>query len=115
MTPEQIEQLRTRAGHITIDCKLTAFLYDLMRDHVPPGIVEGLMVELPSEPVLYTNGWLAQYASDLATRLKKPNDKEPKLNISDVYKLMEEECPKMKAELNQIDAEWHLEPEEMKF
>ena len=65
--------LRERSGSVTIDSHLVSFLYELMRDHVPPGIVEEVMRKTmgPSE-VVYTNGWLARYAEDVASRLQAP-------------------------------------------
>ena len=63
--------LRQRSGTVTINSKLVSFLYDLMRDHLPPGTVEELVRASEDEPeVTYTNGWLAKYAEDLANRLK---------------------------------------------
>jgi hypothetical protein len=68
--------LRLRSGSVQIPGKLVDFLYTLMRDHIPPGDVERLVCEAvdnyersPQEPNLYSNGWLARYAEDLAKRL----------------------------------------------
>jgi hypothetical protein len=49
-----------------------AFLYELMRDHLPPGKVEELVrnsVDHQGERWEFTNGYLAMYADDLARRL----------------------------------------------
>jgi hypothetical protein len=63
--------IRERSGSITIDCKLTSFLYTLMRDHVQPGDIEDIMLNhVPDAPVEYCNGWLAKYAQDVAIRLQ---------------------------------------------
>lgn len=63
--------LRNRSGSVQIDSKLVSFLYELMRDHLPPGKVEEIVRASEGESnVVYTNGWLAQYAQDLANRLK---------------------------------------------
>jgi len=63
-------KLRESSGNIKINSKLVSFLYELMRDHLPPGKVEEI-VRASNEPdVSYTNGWLAQYAEYLANRLK---------------------------------------------
>jgi len=63
--------LRERSGHIEINSKLVSFLYQLMRDHLATGSVEQLVRESEDESeVTYTNGWLANYAEDLAKRLK---------------------------------------------
>ena len=66
--------MRERSEKIEIDSKLVSFLYELMRDYLTPGIVEKL-VQASQEPhIVYTNGWLAKYAEDLANRLKDQND-----------------------------------------
>lgn len=67
-----MEALRERSGNIRLHSRLTSFLYDLMRDHVPPGVVEQLVQEATDPDVKYTNGWLALYAQDLAQRLQNP-------------------------------------------
>jgi hypothetical protein len=73
---EKTAALRQRSGHVVISSRLVSFLYQLMRDHVPPGIVEELVIESEDEPeITYTNGWLAKYAEDLAGRLKGQEDK----------------------------------------
>lgn len=58
------------AGEVKIDSKLISFLYELMRDHLTPGKVEDLVRNSQIAPVLLTNGYLANYAEDLANRLK---------------------------------------------
>ena len=64
------QKLRIRSGEVNIDSKLTSFLYELMRDHLPPGEVETLVKNSETESQCqYTNGWLALYANDLAKRL----------------------------------------------
>jgi len=71
MKIEQIEAMRERSGHFSSDCKLTSFLYSLLRDHVQPGEVETIMSELDNfETTFYTNGWLAKYAEDISKRLQ---------------------------------------------
>lgn len=68
---EKIETLRKRSGDVQINSRLVSFLYDLMRDHLPPGKVEELVQNAEDEPsIVYTNGWLAKYAEDLSNRLK---------------------------------------------
>ena len=68
---EAMAEMRKRSGEIRIESRLVSFLYELMRDHVPLGIVESIVQASEKEPdVLYTNGWLAKYAEDIANRLK---------------------------------------------
>ena len=53
--------------------RLTAFLYDLLRDGpISPGKLEQLVRDASKVEgeFLYTNGWLAAYAQDLAARLQ---------------------------------------------
>jgi hypothetical protein len=69
MSKEEMNKLRERSGNIKINSRLTSFLYQLMRDHLPAGIVEKLAQESTEPDVLYTNGWLANYADDVAKRL----------------------------------------------
>ena len=67
-----MSDLKCRSGDVTSDDPLVSFLYVLMRDYLPVGIAERL-VEMHSyeETTSFTNGYLANYAKDLATRLKK--------------------------------------------
>lgn len=71
---EQNKLLRIRSGEVNIHSKLTSFLYDLIRDHLPAGTVESLVREAQEPDVQYTNGWLAKYAEDLALRLETKMD-----------------------------------------
>jgi hypothetical protein len=64
-------ELRDRSGTICSDDKVVALLYVLMRDHVTPGVVEELVRTYCHDfSTIYTNGYLAKYAKDLANRLK---------------------------------------------
>ena len=64
-------QLRERSGNVNSRDRLSAFLYELMRDHVTPGKIEELVRSLPhpGEEIKYTNGWLASYCEDVARRI----------------------------------------------
>ena len=61
--------LRDRSGSVTITNQLTGFLYDLLRDHITPGVVEELCRNTRTCETNYSNGWLARYAFDIAKRL----------------------------------------------
>lgn len=51
---------------------LTSFLYLLMRDHLPAGVVVGLIVQSTNkEESIYTNGHLAQFAELCADEMKR--------------------------------------------
>lgn len=64
------EDLCERSGNVKIRSRLTSFLYGLMRDHLTPGTVEELVQESVAVEVTYTNGYLAQYAFDVAKQLQ---------------------------------------------
>lgn len=69
-------RLREDSGSVDYSSSdwLTSFLYELMRDSAPPGAIERLVrnIELESKDGdnLYSNGWLARYAKNLADRLR---------------------------------------------
>lgn len=63
--------LRERSGAIESKDQLVAFLYDLMRDHLPIGTVETLVRgQKGYKSFTFTNGWLAKIAEDMANRLR---------------------------------------------
>jgi altronate dehydratase len=74
----QMQSLRERSGSVNCKNRLVEFLYILMRDHLPAGVVEGILQKHVSgcsgdgDTVenLYTNGYLANYATDVAERLQ---------------------------------------------
>lgn len=64
--------VKKRSGEVNHKGYLVAFLYQLMRDELTPGVIEKIARDatLDSE-CEYSNGWLANYAKDLANRLTK--------------------------------------------
>lgn len=74
-------QLREDSGGVDYPAEdwLTSFLYELMRDAAPPGEVERVVRHIEQEPKdgdnRYSNGWLAQYAKNLADRLRSVGQK----------------------------------------
>ena len=66
--------IRERSGNVDSGDPLVVFLYLLMRNHLPTGVVAEVVKEAelvgPDEPSQFSNGWLAEYAKDLATRLR---------------------------------------------
>ena len=79
--PELIDEPNVRANNALVvrsgnrgsRCKITAFLYELMRDEVPPGVVERIVRNSqlnPGDEWQFCNGYLVQYAEDLADRLR---------------------------------------------
>jgi hypothetical protein len=69
---DRMERLRSDSGNIEFSDALTEFLYLLMRDYLPAGKVEYIIDVVLDKPetCLYTNGFLAQYADNLANELK---------------------------------------------
>jgi len=66
------DNMRLASGKFTSRNKLIVFLYLLGRDRLPLGLIEGIMEQvegMSSEEVVYTNGWLAQWAEYTADRL----------------------------------------------
>jgi hypothetical protein len=71
MYNEEIKDMRERSGTVTSTDAVVSLLYELMRDHVPTSTIEHIMSTCkPGVTCTYTNGWLALYAIDLASRLK---------------------------------------------
>ena len=72
-------RMRVASGEIDDDRRVVAFLYLLMRDHLTPGVVETIIDEVTTNRmarfsvegghILFTNGWLARHAQDVADRL----------------------------------------------
>jgi hypothetical protein len=64
-------RMRAVSGEVDDHRALVAFLYELMRDELTPGRVESLVdrLNLEASGYLFTNGWLASHAQDLADRL----------------------------------------------
>ena len=61
----------SRSGSIKSKDKFVCFLYILMRDYLPSGDVEEIIQKQISEKEsTFCNGWLAEYAKDVAKRLK---------------------------------------------
>ncbi len=85
------EALKNRSGNVTIRNKLVSFLYGLLRDHLPAGSVEELVEDSQVSEVTYTNGWLAEYAQDVANRLKDevPSKVSPKGLSPDDFQVRE--------------------------
>ncbi len=67
--------LYERSGKVKSDSKLVGFIYDLLRDKIPPGEMERILKDgktsnvNENNPVYYSNGWIANYALDIANRL----------------------------------------------
>ncbi len=65
-------EMRTRSGDVSDSDPIVGLLYDLLRDHIQPGDLEDLVrtaCENADKVMVYSNGWLAQYAIDMVKRL----------------------------------------------
>lgn len=66
--------IRVRSGAVDTKDPLVSFLYLLMRDALPVGEVEKLVQNCEDTGEDHvdelSNGWLAKYAEDLASRLR---------------------------------------------
>jgi hypothetical protein len=58
--------------HETMD-RLTSFLYVLMRDHLPPGVVTEVAIDsyIGEGPFVLSNGYLAKFAEHLTHKLRE--------------------------------------------
>lgn len=73
--------LRERSGSVDSSDPLVSFLYILMRDHLPAGVVEGIMQKHvvlegtdDGDESQFSNGFIARYAKDVAARLRPAGD-----------------------------------------
>ena len=72
VSPVLQDRLRVMSGCVTSTDPLVAFLYHLMRDHVPVGVVAAACqsVLCGNGERVYTNGFLARYAEWIARELR---------------------------------------------
>ena len=77
MTDHEDSNIRCwmESGNVKDNDPMVRFLYILMRDHLPVGQVEQIMVEHiekpPKDDVVFCNGWLANYAQYTAKRIRE--------------------------------------------
>ena len=71
-TPDQ-EALYEASGRVMSDDPLVSFLYRLMRDEMPVGRVDAIVVDVAKIPTTtsFTNGYLARHAQHLADELRR--------------------------------------------
>ena len=68
---KRIKKLKYKSGTISSKKKLVSFLYLLLRDYLPAADVEMLVLDSSKTTTsVFTNGYLALYAKDLAKQLK---------------------------------------------
>lgn len=69
---EEMKELTCRSGTVRSDSKFVAFIYELLRNHVPSGTIEECVLNSigpDTEEFTFTNGYLAEYAKDVVKRL----------------------------------------------
>jgi len=65
------DYLRDLTGNVQSNDKVTNLLYKLMKDHLPVGVVEDLVLDtLNVDVTTYRNGHLAEYAAHLSDLLE---------------------------------------------
>lgn len=70
MSDEYNNDLREKSGTIKSNDPLVCFLYLLMRDHVPVGTITKIVTaSIEDEEMVYTNGFLANFAKYTAEQL----------------------------------------------
>jgi len=70
---DEANQLKIRSGNVYSDDKLVAFIYELLRDYLPVSDVEMCVRNSTgpgTEEFNFCNGYLADYAKDIAKRLR---------------------------------------------
>jgi hypothetical protein len=65
------KKLVAAAGTFTTSDRVTSFLYELMRDHLPAGVVQEILVNTPPGKQTLSNWWIASYADWVAKELQK--------------------------------------------
>jgi len=114
-----IKRMRDASGSIESGDKVVGFIYLLGRDYMGIGKIEQIMDSISSETVIYTNGWLAQYAKDVANRLNplnpvpKPDEEMIKWRDNKIESLNNaiarfEKCFIRIAEAHGLDSPWQL-------
>jgi len=69
-----IKEIRKRSGNIHSNNKVVAFVYELLRDHLPSADIEKCVLNSTgpnTEEFIFTNGYLTKYAIDVAKRLSQ--------------------------------------------
>ena len=65
------KRLREASGSVNSKSKVVSFMYLLGRDHLPLGTIEEIMMQCKTDEITeFSNGWLADYAKDIAKRLR---------------------------------------------
>lgn len=73
--PELTTRLRNDTDYTSSNDPIVSFLYLLMRDHLPLGVVAKILSDsCINEECVFTNGYLAEYAKWAAKQLRGNNN-----------------------------------------
>jgi len=98
----RIDELREASGKVIYTDPLTSFFYELIRDELPAGTVEKIVRNVAAEgnkEIVFTNGWLAQYAHNLAELILSAKAEKLEFALSKVF---EEKGSEKTKEINKI-------------
>lgn len=85
----RIDSLRVESGNIKYSDPLTSFIYELLRDHLTCATVEVIISHIIAESgkeIAFTNGWLAQYAHNLADLIINADKVKKEFDADSVWK-----------------------------
>jgi len=94
MDKKRVDTLREASGRVVYKDPLTSFFYQLIRDELPAGKVEKIIQDIIDEEekeIIFTNGWLAQYANNLAETLKNAHTEKLKESLEKAFDEEEKE------------------------
>lgn len=64
------DEMRKDSGAVNSDDTLVKFLYVILRDHMQSSELKTIMDRVPDGSAEFTGGYIAEYAKNLASRLK---------------------------------------------
>ena len=104
------KEIFKRNGRVFTDSQLISFLYELLRDHVSPGVLEKIVQDGEANAERYweiahalSNGWIAGYAEDIAARLTSCDGKETKKELTNSLGTIANEWRNLAAGVSAID------------
>lgn len=74
------EEMRSASGEVRSSDPVVALLYTLLRDQIQPGLLEEIVMNMEAcenkTEYLFSNGWLANYAKCIRSRLAEMEAQE---------------------------------------
>jgi len=112
---KRTEELRSLTGKITSTDPLVDFFYLLMRDELPAGKVERLVRDsinpVGKEETVFTNGWLAQYAKNLADLIRGSELKDLLKDLVEEKAISDENLIRLEEEIIRSSKDPHYQEE----